>query len=140
MNAVFVDTGAWYAIQVPNDRWHPEAAATLRALAASRTALVTTTAVVGETYTLLMSTRGHGPAWRFVDALRSTALVEVSSVEPDVEARAWEILRRYEDQRFSYVDGTSFALMRSRGISRAFAFDRHFSAAGFVRVPVDEPA
>jgi predicted nucleic acid-binding protein len=35
------------------------------------------------------------------------------------------------------VDGTSFALMRRRKIRHAFAFDRHFASAGFIRVPLD---
>ena len=55
-----------------------------------------------------------------------------------MEARAWELLRRFDDHDFSFVDGTSFVVMRERRLTRALALDRHFSVAGFVRVPVDE--
>jgi hypothetical protein len=51
------------------------------------------------------------------------------------DAEAEKILRQYADQEFSLVDAVSFAVMRERGISTAFAFDRHFVTAGFVVVP-----
>ncbi len=38
------------------------------------------------------------------------------------------------DLRHSYVDATSFAVMRHLGISDALAFDGDFSAAGFVEL------
>jgi predicted nucleic acid-binding protein len=43
----------------------------------------------------------------------------------------------YSDHPFSFVDGTSFALMRQQRIHFAFAFDAHFGRAGFVRIPMD---
>jgi len=51
-----------------------------------------------------------------------------------MEAQAVVILRRYKDQDFSYVDAVSFAVMQQREISEAFAFDHHFTTAGFTRV------
>jgi predicted nucleic acid-binding protein len=35
----------------------------------------------------------------------------------------------------SFVDRTSFELMRAEGIARAFAFDRDFARQGFETVP-----
>jgi len=32
----------------------------------------------------------------------------------------------------SFIDCTSFALMRERGITTAFSFDEHFTRQGFV--------
>jgi predicted nucleic acid-binding protein len=52
-----------------------------------------------------------------------------------LENRARQILRQYTDQDFSYVDAVSFALMQEVEITEAFAFDRHFTTAGFVCVP-----
>jgi predicted nucleic acid-binding protein len=45
------------------------------------------------------------------------------------------LLHRYAEHPFSFVDGTSFAVMRHERIQHAFAFDTHFAIAGFVRVP-----
>lgn len=59
-------------------------------------------------------------------------------VDEATEVDAHALLRRYADQDFSFVDGTSFACMRRRRLRAAFAFDKHFATAGFARVPIDE--
>ena len=136
---VFVDTGAWVALQDPDDRWHRQAAAALEASLARGHALVTTNLVVGETYTFLRRTVGHEAAFRFIETLERSPRLTLVHVDEEQERQAFALLRRYRDQAFSFVDGASFVVMRKRGIRRAFAFDSHFAAAGFVRVPQDEP-
>ena len=42
-----------------------------------------------------------------------------------------ELFRKFADQRVSFTDCVSFALMRRYGIAKAFGFDRHFVHAGF---------
>jgi predicted nucleic acid-binding protein len=136
---VFVDTGAWFALQVPDDDWHGEAVQTLRTLIAAPHVLVTTNHVVRETYTLLRVVCGHAAALRFLDRIEETRRLERIFVQEETEARAYRLLRQHGDQDFSFVDATSFAVMRAERIRHAFAFDRHFSTAGFLRVPVDVP-
>jgi predicted nucleic acid-binding protein len=136
---VFVDSGAWYAIQVADDEWHAEAAETLHDLLAGPHSLVTTNHVVGETYTLLRITCGHAVAIRFLDRLEETRRLETIFVPEEWEKRAYTILRQYADQDFSFVDATSFAVMRAARIRHAFAFDQHFATAGFARIPHDLP-
>lgn len=48
------------------------------------------------------------------------------------DAMAW--LRRHDEREYSFVDATSFAVMRRRRITEAFAFDGDFAAAGFVEL------
>lgn len=52
-------------------------------------------------------------------------------VGEDLERQA---LRWLHEREFSFVDATSFALMRSLRIRDALAFDGDFSAAGFVEL------
>jgi predicted nucleic acid-binding protein len=134
---IFVDTGAWFAAQVVGDAHYEAAAIALRSLIALPTVLVTTNHVIGETYTLLRVTRGYDACRRFLESLDRTSRVERIFISPDLERRAFAILDRYQNHDFSFVDATSFALMRAERIRHAFAFDSHFAAAGFVRVPVD---
>jgi predicted nucleic acid-binding protein len=54
-----------------------------------------------------------------------------------LERETYQILHRFAEHPFSFVDGTSFALMRQQRIRYAFAFDAHFATAGFVRIPPD---
>ena len=134
---VFVDSGAWFAAQVVDDADHEEAASALRGLIALPIVLVTTNHVVGETYTLLRVTRGYDACRRFLESLDQTRRLERIFVSQDLERRAFAILDRYRDHDFSFVDATTFAFMRSERIRHAFAFDSHFPAAGFLRLPAD---
>ncbi|MBI3330246.1 MAG: DNA-binding protein, partial [Nitrospinae bacterium] len=54
--ALFVDTGAWYALQVTDDQFHQAAAAAFPKILAQYDTLITSNHVVGETYTLLRTT------------------------------------------------------------------------------------
>jgi predicted nucleic acid-binding protein len=134
---VFVDTGGWLAVQLPEDTHHHAAIATFPALIAQCRALVTSNHVVGETYTFLRRGKGYAAARRFLDGLLATSKLERHFVGEALEREAYQILHRYAEHPFTFVDGTSFALMRHQRIRFAFAFDTHFATAGFVRIPLD---
>lgn len=136
---VFVDTGAWFALQVIDDAHHAAARAAFPALVEASRALVTSNLVIGETYTLLRLSKGYRQARRFLDTLAVSPKVERVFVSEPIERQAYELLHRYAEHPFSYVDATSFALMRHEHLSQAFAFDVHFRVAGFARIPVDSP-
>jgi predicted nucleic acid-binding protein len=55
-------------------------------------------------------------------------------VTPELERDAWTFLRRHDERKYSFVDATSFAVMRRLAISEALAFDGDFAAAGFVEL------
>jgi predicted nucleic acid-binding protein len=55
-------------------------------------------------------------------------------VDEDVEREAWRWLRRHDEREYSFVDASSFAIMRRLRIRDALAFDGDFSAAGFREV------
>jgi predicted nucleic acid-binding protein len=135
---IFVDSGAWIAVNVEPDVHHGRASALLRHLTNQRRFLVTTNLIVAESYEAIRRVGGITVAIRFLDLIadspRLLRIYSDSSLEQDAEG----ILRRYHDQRFSYVDAVSFAVMRDRAISEAFAFDRHFETAGFALVTSDE--
>jgi predicted nucleic acid-binding protein len=132
---LFVDTGAWVALADQDDVHHVRAASAFPRLLKEHQRLVTTNLVVAECYIILRLELGHGPAMAFLDHLRHSPRIDRAYATAELEAEAEEILRRYEDQDFSFTDAVSFALMRKRGISNAFAFDAHFSTAGFICAP-----
>ena len=79
-----------------------------------------TTIGTSEIYTLMLRKIGRDKAIEYVEKLRSTA---------------WQIILRYQDKDFSYVDATSFAVMERLGIRDAFAFDGHFEQYSLNRLP-----
>jgi predicted nucleic acid-binding protein len=122
--ALFVDTGAFYAVADRSDAHHAAAATTFTARATAGD-LVTTDHVVVETWLLLRARLGRHAALRFWDAMEN-GVVRVLGVDGAVFARARQLAREWPDQEFSIVDCTSFAVMERAGIDEAFAFDRHF--------------
>jgi predicted nucleic acid-binding protein len=126
---IFVDTSAWVALAARRDEHHDDALALLRRL--DDETLVTSNHVVGETWTFLNRRYGHAVAVSFLDRAESSERVEVVFVEHELEVDALAWLRRREDREYSFVDATSFAVMRTWGIARALAFDGDFAAAGF---------
>jgi uncharacterized protein len=129
---IFVDTSFWVAARLRNDARHAEAVSLLERRERER--LVTTNHVRGETWTFLRRRRGHASAVAFLDTLQGTARAEVRFVDRELEADALSWLRQHGEREYSFVDATSFALMRKLGIREALAFDGDFAAAGFVEL------
>jgi len=125
----FVDTSFWVAFTFRRDHHHDDAIALWRA---PQRGLLTTNHVVGETWTFLRRRAGHSTAVRFLSAVEGSSKVGIVHVDTGMEAEALTWLRRHDEREFSFVDATSFALMRRERISEALAFDGDFSAAGFV--------
>jgi predicted nucleic acid-binding protein len=124
----FVDTSFWVALLVPRDSHHEEAKALWRS---GRDTLLTTSHVVGETWTFLRRRAGHSAAVSFLDATSRSERLVVVHVDQEIEQAAFEWLRRHDERQYSFVDATSFEVMRRRRIGKAFAFDGDFAAAGF---------
>lgn len=132
---LFVDTGAWVTLADQDDQYHARAVAAYPGLLKEYQRLVTTNLVVAESYIILRLALGHAAAIAFLENLKASPRIERVYVTAYLEAEAEAILRRYSDQDFSLTDAVSFALMRQRGLSAAFAFDAHFATAGFACVP-----
>ncbi len=128
---IFVDTSFWVAAMAADDGHHAEATRLIRA-ASDR--LVTSNHVRGETWTFLNRRYGHAPAVAFLDTLSRMARVRLEFVDRGLEEEALRWLRQHDEREYSFVDATSFALMRSLRIREALAFDGDFTAAGFVEV------
>ena len=129
----FVDTSYWVAFHRSRERHHDEA----RDLWLADTGpVVTSNLVVGETWTFVNRRDGHQRATRFLDALDRSPRVTIGLVTEAIEEEAWTWLRRHDERAYSFVDGTSFALMRRNRINEALAFDGDFTAAGFVEARI----
>ncbi len=134
--SLFVDSSAWYAVADRKDYYHRQAAVFLTEAISAQTRLVTTNHVVGESYTLIRGRLGYQPAQQFLASLEQTIRLQRVFVAESQEEEAYALLGRYKDHDFSFVDATSFVVMKALGIREAFAFDHHFSAAGFVSLPI----
>ncbi|MGQ0825017.1 MAG: type II toxin-antitoxin system VapC family toxin [Actinomycetota bacterium] len=127
----YVDTSFWIGLRYRRDNRHGGA----RAIWESGPGpLVTSDLVVGETWTFLRRRTGHREAMQFYRAVRQLPLLTVRDIDADVIADAWRWLARHDERAYSFVDATSFALMRRLRLREALSFDGDFAAAGFVEV------
>lgn len=99
--------------------------------------LYTTNYIIDEAVThVLYSTKRHDMAVKVLDLVESSSIIHVLWIDQDVEKRARQIFRKYDDQRFSLTDCTSFAMMEQNEITHAFTFDeQHFKAMNFSVIP-----
>jgi uncharacterized protein len=70
----------------------------------------------------------------FFRAASRLSSLTVRHVDEDLVSDAWRWLGRHDERPYSFVDATSFALMRRLRLREALAFDGDFSAAGFTEV------
>ena len=132
----FVDTSWWVAITLPNDFRHGDASGMIHHIGSSER-ILTTNLVLGESWTLLRRRDVHPVAVDFMDRiekLRLNGTLTVHRVTPEQEAQAWVWLRRHDEREYSFVDATSFQVMRDRRMREALAFDQDFASAGFIEL------
>ncbi|HKF19190.1 MAG TPA: PIN domain-containing protein [Candidatus Dormibacteraeota bacterium] len=127
----FADTSFWFGLQERRDQRHEQAQALVRRGVGR---VVTTNHVLGETWTLVRRRSGHAAAVGFLDRLQALPDVQIVHLDEAIEREAWRWLRARGEREYSFVDATSFAVMRQRRIREALAFDGDFNAAGFVEV------
>jgi predicted nucleic acid-binding protein len=127
----FVDTSFWIALQSQRDPHHDVADMLARQ---GLGPLITTNHVIGETWTFMRRWSGHAGALEAVRRVRAVPTLTILHVEPETEDDAWRWLRRHDERNYSFIDATSFAVMRRRRMREALAFDGDFTAAGFVEL------
>ena len=115
MTAYFLDTGFLVALEAADDQHHAAAIAAWREIRKGRVTFVTTSYVFDEVATFFNSRGYHAKAITI--------------------AEAWRDFSHHSDKRYSLTDCVSFAVMKRRRIKKALAFDRHFTQAGFERLP-----
>ena len=125
---IFVDTGAFLALYRHRDQHYQQAVQIWPTL---QQPLLTSNHVIAELASLLGRQVGLLEAADRVADLYGSPIIDVlqSSREDELEALRW--MRKYADQRITFTDCVSFALMRRHRIRTAFTFDRHFKLAGF---------
>jgi uncharacterized protein len=129
---IFVDASFWIGRALPRDSRH-DGARRLEDSAHGRR-LVTSVPVLGETWTILRRRLPHASSCRAIDAIRALPAIRIEHVDDALEDDAWTWLRIHDERRYSFVDATSFAIMRKLRIREALAFDGDFQAAGFVEL------
>jgi uncharacterized protein len=124
----FVDTSALYALLAADDDNHPAAGRTFDELADAES-LVSHSYVLLETATIVQKRLGMDAVRSLLDGL--VGVLEVDWVDETLHRAAAGALLAAGRRDVSLVDWTSFEFMRRRGLTKAFAYDLHYSQQGF---------
>jgi predicted nucleic acid-binding protein len=129
--ALFADTSALFALLDRDDAFHEEALTFARSL--RETDLVTHNYVLVEALAVVQSRLSAAHVRELVGRLLPAITIEW--IGSDLHAKAVSALLRSSRRGPTFVDLVSFEFMRRGQLDTAFAFDRHFVAAGFRVVP-----
>lgn len=132
MDRLFVDTSAWFAYA---NRKDPDHAAVRDVFRESEGRITTSNFILDETISLCRYRLGHAAATRVGSVLLDTNTVDLIRITPEDEQAAWTLFCQRADQRYSFTDCASFALMRRLRISTAVALDDDFRMEGLQVVP-----
>jgi predicted nucleic acid-binding protein len=137
---LFVDTGPFYAQFVATATRHDRARRVFDGIATGDLPyrpLFTSTYVLDELATLVLSHRDHAAAVEALDRIVGSPATVISPEETDFEATR-EQFTRYENPDISFTDHMSYHLANDRGIEHVFSFDPdHFRTLGLTVVPGD---
>lgn len=132
MERLFVDTSAWFAYA---NRKDPEHSAVRKVFRESEGRITTSNFIFDETISLCRYRLGHAAAATVGAVLLDADAVDLIRVTPEDEHAAWTLLCRCADQRYSFTDCSSFALMRRLRIDTVLALDDDFRIEGLQVVP-----
>jgi len=130
---VFVDTSAYLALEIKNDKNHLLAKRHFNFLKKKRALFFTNDCVLVETYTRLIYDIHFQAAKKFhkyVSELLSKAQLTLLEVDDKDRELAWIELERYSDHKLSFTDAAIIANFRAYKVDEIFTFDRHFKACG----------
>lgn len=127
---LFVASRAWIAFFSARDGQHAEADRLIRDAFRLKIPLITTNLVLAEVHRLLVHRAGIKPAAAALERIDASRGVVIKFADAAVHREARDWLNRLDD-RLSYTDAASFAVMKANRCAHAIAFGRDFVLAGY---------
>lgn len=128
---VLVDSGVWIALVRATDQHHADADRLFRYAIRERVRLLTTNLIIAEVHRFILFHVGIAPATLVVDRMQASASLHTEFVTSAHHDRARWWLGKLDDQRITYTDAVSFAVMEAARCTAAMSFDHDFVVAGF---------
>lgn len=132
LRSILVDSSGILALLNKNDMAHERMVKAVRGLADSNVRLFMTNFLIAETHTLIGTKLTWDAARKWLSALRW----DIEGIRLEDEQKARRIIFAHADKTYSYVDATSFAVMKRLNVKTAVTLDDHFRQFGFEALPV----
>ncbi len=127
---LFLDTSAFLALEDKDDRHHRRALDLFRRIREDRPILVTSNLILAESVSLIGRRLYPKKAVEFGQRLHASQVIRLIYLTQEVEALALRTYQKFNNPELSFVDCTSFEIIKLLRLDEAFAFDEHFAHAG----------
>lgn len=128
---VLVDSGAWIALIRARDGRHADAERLFQRAVQDRVPLLTTNLILAEVQRFVLFHAGPRAGAFVLQRIEASPRATIEFASSAQHARALEWLAKLDDQKITYTDAVSFAVMEERGSAEAISFDADFTLAGF---------
>ena len=138
MRVVYADSGAFIALLWRRDRAHERVRDHYRGLREAGDVLLTSNLVVTETATRLRYDAGLPAALAFrglLEAAVEAGRLLVRHSDPDLDARAWDLLERSTHLTLSFTDCVGAVTATEGRAAAVFGLDNDFRLMGFALEP-----
>ncbi|MBP6739838.1 MAG: type II toxin-antitoxin system VapC family toxin, partial [Leptospiraceae bacterium] len=100
----------------------------------SKLPFFTSDLVIQETMTLLMARKETEKAKQFWASLNDSKVIRLERIDESRFQKSGDYFVKHIDQGYSFVDASSFILMKEFRIASAVSTDKHFTKAGFKKL------
>lgn len=133
IGTAFLESGFFTALMVEKDDYHASALAAIDFFKANRIRLYTSNYVLQETITWLIYKAGFSVAKIFIDQfpqLEAAGLITVIWIDRLIHQETIEILQKYRDHPFSFVDASIIAIVKHLKLDKIYTTDEMLRQTG----------
>ncbi|MDP3012566.1 MAG: PIN domain-containing protein [Candidatus Hydromicrobium sp.] len=131
--SIFIDTSAFFAILDSGDEFHKESKDTFLRLIGDKEIFHSSNYIIIETMVLVQNRLGLNALRTFQDDI--VPIINIHWVDERIHNIAISSLLIARRKNISFIDYTSFELMRLLGLKKVFTFDKHFVEQSFKLLP-----
>ena len=131
--SIYIDTSAFFAILDSGDEFHKESKDTFLRLIGDKEIFHSSNYIVIETMVLIQNRLGLDALRAFQDDI--VPIINIHWVDERIHNIAVSSLLIARRKNISFIDYTSFELMRLLGLKKVFTFDKHFEEQSFKLLP-----
>jgi len=131
--SIYIDTSAFFAILDSGDKFHKESKDTFLRLIGDKEIFHSSNYITIETIVLVQNRLGLDAVRAFQDDI--VPIINIHWVDERIHNIAVSSLLIARRKNISFIDYTSFELMRLLGLKKVFTFDKHFEEQSFKLLP-----
>lgn len=137
-NRIFIDTSAWIAYYLSDERNHIKVKSTIKSLLKERAIIFTSNDIIDETVTRLVKTTNPKIVAQFINVIceniNKNTLTQLW-VDEQIQTEAFRLVEKFTEHKLSLTDATTITLMKKFSIKSIISLDSDFRKVGITTFP-----